>query len=277
MPLEGYGLKLWWNWAIVLWTARTKGKGHIRKEESIELCSLSSQVFMHYVCPHSQSARLLKHLSLPQREQVGWVDDIVILTAWIRLICLSGLRNTSDMFPPCLLFREKVVSDQYLGKHNIRIYCVIYDRVKFHTVLQVTWNVFALACPLTALNWITGISSGIYSGRSCSLNHLLPLGRRAGRMLLLWSVLLGCSDTRQVARVVDEWELHCSPLAELAANYPVLLRGPMGVALDLFLLQDCYILVCGMGGVGGNFLRQMYSVQSDLYGNVCSVLWHLVG
>lgn len=149
---------------------------------------------------------------------MGWADDVVILAAGIHLICLSGLRSSSDTFPPCLLFREKVVSDQYLGKCNIHIYCVIYDRVKFHTVLQVTWNVFALACPLTALNWITGVSSGIYSGRSCSLNHLLPLGGRAGRMLLLWSVLLGCSDTRQGAREACEWELHHSPLAERAVN-----------------------------------------------------------
>lgn len=54
------------------------------------------------------------------------------------------------MFPPCLLCREKDVSD--LRKHNSRIYCVIYDRVKFHAVLQVIWNVFALARHLTALS-----------------------------------------------------------------------------------------------------------------------------
>lgn len=196
MPVVGYGLKLWWNWVIVLWTARTQWKGHIREEEGIWLCSLSSQVFMYYVCPDSQSTRPLKHPSLPQRQQVGWVGNIVILAAGIHLICLSGLRSSSDMCPPCLLFREKVVSYQYLGKCNIHIYCVIYDRVKFHTVLQVTWNVFALACPLTALNWITGISSGIYSGSSCSLNYLLPLGGRAVGMLLLWSVVLDCSDTQ---------------------------------------------------------------------------------
>lgn len=54
------------------------------------------------------------------------------------------------------------------------------------------------------------------------------------------------------AREAGEWELYCSTLAELGANQHILLRCPLGVALDLFL-QDCYILVCGMGGVGGNF------------------------
>lgn len=218
MPVVGYSLELWWNQVIVLWTARTQWKGHIGKDEGIPLCSSSSQVFTHCVCPYSQSARLLKHPSLPQRQQVGWVDNIVILAAGIHLICLSGLRSSSDTFPPRLLFREKVVSDQYLGKCNIHIYCVIYDRVKFHTVLQAAWNVFALACPLTALNWITGISSGIYSGSSCSLNHLLPLGGRAGGMMPRWSVVLGCSDTQQVAREAGQWELYCSALAELGAN-----------------------------------------------------------
>lgn len=191
MHVGGYGLRLGWNQVIMLWTAGTQWKGHIRKEEDIQLCSLSSQVFMYYVCPESQSARPLKHPSLLQRQEVGWADNSVILAAGIHLICLSELRSSSDMFPSCLLFREKVVSYQYLGKCNIHIYCVIYDGVKFHTVLQVTWNVFALACPLTALNWITGISLGIYSGRSCSLNHLLPLGGRAVGMLLLCSVPLG--------------------------------------------------------------------------------------
>lgn len=75
----------------------------------------------------------------------------VILAAGMPLICLSGVRSRDATFPPRLLLREKDVSDQYLGKYNTRVYCVIYDRVKFHTVLQVIWNVFALACPLTAL------------------------------------------------------------------------------------------------------------------------------
>lgn len=88
----------------------------------------------------------------PGRQQVGSVGDMLILTAGIPPICLSGLRSRHATFPPRLLLREKAVSDQYLGKYNIHIYCVIYDRVKFHSVLQVIWNVFALACPLTALS-----------------------------------------------------------------------------------------------------------------------------
>lgn len=79
------------------------------------------------------------------------MGNMVILAAGVPPICFSGVRSGDATFPPCLPFREKDVSDQYLGKYNIRIYCVIYDRVKFHTVLQVMWNVFALACPLTAL------------------------------------------------------------------------------------------------------------------------------
>lgn len=135
MPVEGYGLKFWWNLVIIVWTARTQGKGHIRKEEGIQLCSLSSQVFMYYVCPDSQSGRLLKHPSLPQRQQVGWVDNVVIFAAGIHLICLSGLRSSHDMFPPCLLFREKVVSDQYLGKCNIT----------FTVLFMIGWN-FTRCC-----------------------------------------------------------------------------------------------------------------------------------
>ena len=80
------------------------------------------------------------------------MGNMVILAAGIPPICLSGLRSRDATFPPRLLLSEEHVSDQYLGKYNICIYCVIYDRVKFHTVLKVIWNVFALACPLTALS-----------------------------------------------------------------------------------------------------------------------------
>jgi len=80
------------------------------------------------------------------------VGDMVILAAGIPPICLSRVRRRDAKFPPHPLLWEKDVSDQHLGKYNILIYCVIYCRVKFHTVLQVIWNVFALACPLTVLS-----------------------------------------------------------------------------------------------------------------------------
>lgn len=94
----------------------------------------------------------MKHLSLPRQTAGGSSGQHGHPHRRNPSDTPVGAKSSDTMFAPHLLLREKVVSGQYLGKYNICIYGVIYDRVKFHTVLQVMWNVFTLAFPLTAFS-----------------------------------------------------------------------------------------------------------------------------
>lgn len=211
------------DWLLGVWKRVTSDYGgteilccgQLEHTEKVTLGKGKEYTFVHCL-PRSCWYLLIRWLHLPccQRTQLWKLLSLLRQAAG----GISGQhghphsRNPSDLpfrakdqgcyvssTSALLLFKEKGVLDQYLEKY-ICIYCVIYDRVKFHTVLQVFWNAFALACPLTALHWIMATSSGIYWRTSCSLSRSLPLGRRYGRMLPLSSLVLGYSGAQQAVR-----------------------------------------------------------------------------